>query len=194
MGLRQVSVSLQRRYRTEFTRGHSVLLFLDTEFATPQAPEIVSLALISEDGRFEFYAERDPLPEEPSDFVREHVYPLLERGAHALPDHDFCKALRSFIAQVGAASDDGKVTIAYDYHCDISLLDFALSGFGEHVNEPALPSLTTLDLESLGEAFSATVKARFESSPSVLKRRHHALGDAQVNRDAYAALRNTRHA
>lgn len=164
-----------------------MLLFLDTEFATPHSPEIVSLALVSQDGRYEFYAERDPLPDDPSEFVREHVYPLLERGPYALPDHEFCKALRSFIAQV-AASDGGQVTIAYDYHCDISLLEFALGGFGAHVDEPALPTWNTLDLESLGEAFSASVRARFESNPAVLKRRHHALGDALVNRDAYAAV------
>lgn len=170
-----------------------MILFLDTEFATPQAPEIVSLALVSEDGRYEFYAERDPLPEQPSDYVREHVYPLLERGAYALPDRDFCKALRAFILEAAAASDDGTVTIAYDYHCDVSLLEFALGGFGEHVDGPPLPSFTTLDLESLGEAFSATVKARFESNPAVLKRHHHALGDAQVNRDAYAQLRHASH-
>jgi len=39
-----------------------MLLFVDTEFADVVANEFVSLALVSVDGTFEFYAERDPLP------------------------------------------------------------------------------------------------------------------------------------
>lgn len=37
-------------------------LFLDTEWADLVGDELVSLALISEDGRRLFYAERSPLP------------------------------------------------------------------------------------------------------------------------------------
>lgn len=37
-------------------------LFLDTEWADVIGNELMSLALVSEDGRHTFYAERDPLP------------------------------------------------------------------------------------------------------------------------------------
>jgi hypothetical protein len=45
-------------------------LFLDTEWADLPGEELVSLALISADGRDQFYAERDPLPSDATDFVR----------------------------------------------------------------------------------------------------------------------------
>jgi hypothetical protein len=51
-----------------------MMLFIDTEFADQTARELVSIALVSQDGRFEFYAERDPLPAAPSDFVRTVVF------------------------------------------------------------------------------------------------------------------------
>ncbi|WP_232310283.1 3'-5' exoribonuclease [Pseudoxanthomonas mexicana] len=44
-------------------------LFLDTEWADPTGSELVSLALITEDGIHRFYAERDPLPDVATDFV-----------------------------------------------------------------------------------------------------------------------------
>lgn len=39
-----------------------MILFIDTEWADAFASELVSLALVSDCGRFEFCAERDPLP------------------------------------------------------------------------------------------------------------------------------------
>ena len=66
-----------------------MILFIDTEWADALANELVSLALVSDCGRFEFYAEREPLPSAGNDFVRDVVYPLLERGERALPDPQF---------------------------------------------------------------------------------------------------------
>lgn len=47
-----------------------MILFIDTEWADVLASELVSLALVGDCGRYEFYAERDPLPDKPTDFVR----------------------------------------------------------------------------------------------------------------------------
>ncbi len=77
-------------------------LFLDTEWENEVTHELVSLALVSQDGRHRFYAERDPLPVAPSAFVREVVYPLLDRGSVALPDPTLTLELRTFLAQVEA--------------------------------------------------------------------------------------------
>ena len=56
-----------------------MLIFLDTEFTDFARPDLISLALVSEDGR-EFYAERtDYRKDDCSDFVRETVLPLLGR-------------------------------------------------------------------------------------------------------------------
>lgn len=52
----------------------TVRLFLDTEWADEQGRELVSLALVSEDGQRVFYAERKPLPGWPTDWVSWVVY------------------------------------------------------------------------------------------------------------------------
>ena len=56
-----------------------MLVFLDTEFTDFIRPDLISIALASEDGR-EFYAERiDYRQADCSDFVRQTVQPLLGR-------------------------------------------------------------------------------------------------------------------
>ena len=56
-----------------------MLIFLDTEFTKFSYPDLISLALVAEDGR-EFYAERtDYRQNECSAFVQETVLPLLGR-------------------------------------------------------------------------------------------------------------------
>lgn len=87
--------------------------------ADVQESEFVSLALVSDCSQFEFYAERDPLPAEPTDFVRSVAYPLLERGAQAMPDAQFTEALHAFFPKVRSAARFGRVLIAYDYFADL---------------------------------------------------------------------------
>lgn len=72
-------------------------LFLDTKWADEAGTELVSLALVSEDGQRAFYAEREPLPLTATDFVRWTVYPLLDRGPAAMPDAAMTAALRQFL-------------------------------------------------------------------------------------------------
>jgi len=81
-----------------------MMLFIGTEFADTTARDLVSIAMVSEDGHFEFYAERDPLPAAPSDFVRNVVYPLLDRGERSLTDDEMAKQLHAFFDRVRQAS------------------------------------------------------------------------------------------
>lgn len=60
-----------------------MLIFLDTEFTDFARPDLISLALVSEEG-CEFYAERTDYHRDAcSDFVRETVQPLLGRVSGA---------------------------------------------------------------------------------------------------------------
>lgn len=86
----------------EVGRVEHTYLFLDTEWADVLGAELVSLAVVSADGRESFYAERDPLPECPTDFVRSAVYPLLDRGSVALSDVEFTTELRQFLCGIEA--------------------------------------------------------------------------------------------
>ena len=58
-------------------------LFLDCEWADPLASELVSIALVGTAADQAFYAEREPLPDDPTPWVRTAVYPLLQRGEAA---------------------------------------------------------------------------------------------------------------
>ncbi len=80
-------------------KGDSLDPVIDTEWADVLANEPVPLAIVSDCGRYEFYAERNPLPENPTDFVRQAVYPLLDRGTRALRDEQFIRTLHEFLAR-----------------------------------------------------------------------------------------------
>ena len=165
----------------------TVILFIDTEWADQLANEVVSMALVSDCGKYEFYAERDPLPADATDFVRTVIFPLLERGKHALPDASFTQQLHTFFHTVQKAAKPGKVTVAYDHRNDLDLFGIALEGFNLPETPPR-PVFTALDLEPLGKAFQQAVEACFAKDPAIQARRHHALIDARANRDAYLSL------
>lgn len=166
-----------------------MILFIDTEWADVVASELVSLALVSDCGRYEFYAERDPLPAKPTDFVRSVVYPLLERGSRALPDERFTAALHKFFDDVLEVARRGKVLVAYDHENDMKLLDYALDGFELQDTAPR-PPFNRFYLGLLGIEFDEAVERRFSSDPAVRSRRHNAFTDAWVSRDAYLTLRD----
>lgn len=150
-------------------------LFLDTEWANDACRELVSLALVNADGSRRFYAERDPLPGAPSSFVRTIVYPLLERGAAAVPDHIFAHRLREFIASF----DNPR--IHFDGQLDKVQLMQALSCFGRSKEDipPFTPILVTRQ-DVLDE-----LELYFARDPKACARRHHAAVDAEALRFAF---------
>jgi 3' exoribonuclease, RNase T-like len=164
-----------------------VILFIDTEWADVLANELVSLALVSDCGRFEFYAERDPLPAGGTDFVRTVVYPRLDRGSSAVADAVFTQRLHEFFGKMQRAAKPQAVTVAYDHRNDLDLLGYALEGF-DSPQTPPRPAFHMRDLASLGRTYEQAVETCFAKDPARHARRHHALIDAQVNRDAYLSL------
>jgi len=152
------------------------------------ANDLVSLALVSDCGRYEFYAERDPLPSSGTDFVKTVVYPRLDRGAHALPDAEFTRRLHEFFGTVQGAAKPDRVTVAYDHRTDLDLLGIALEAF-DAPETPPRPFFVETDLRSLGRPYQQAVENRFAADPALLERRHHALIDARVNRDAWLKVR-----
>lgn len=166
-----------------------MILFIDTEWADVLACELVSLALVSDCGRHEFYAERDPLPAHPTDFVRSVVYPLLERGDRALNDDRFTASLHTFFDDMLKAAPRGKVLVAYDHRNDMALLEYALDGF-ESQHSPQRPPFNRFNLGLLGEEYVQMVESCFANEADLRERRHHALVDARVNRRAYLEMRH----
>jgi len=151
-------------------------LFLDTEWADAAGAELVSLALISEDGRHHFYAECAKLPAAPTPFVAETVYPRLERGRAALEATVLREELRSFLGTFESAY------VLADYPNDIRLLRAVLTGDG--TDPRPLPSLVTTAMDKEGST-AEWVEAWFRARPHLAARRHHALVDAQALRMAW---------
>ncbi|MDF4026292.1 3'-5' exoribonuclease [Luteibacter sp. PPL201] len=151
-------------------------LFLDCEWADTLASELVSIALISLNGKKIFYAERDPLPSDPIPWTRTVVYPLLERGASAKSDADMTRALREFLADIDSPR------ILYDFGADRSLCQYVIDGF--EVPDPSGPLPLGLEWR-LCDELRADVERWWSSNRDQALRRHHALVDAQALRAAY---------
>lgn len=160
-------------------------LFLDTEWADPTGSELVSLALISEDGTHRFYAERDPLPEVATDFVRSVVYPLLERGKWRMTDQAMTTGLRAFLSAV-----TDPIVLA-DYPNDLALLQYVIGGFDLSDDQAAAcgpipqPVMTRMLKEG---ALGMLIEDYFAGHPAAAARRHHALVDAEALRMAWQVV------
>ena len=160
-------------------------LFLDTEWADPTGSELVSLALISEDGIHRFYAERDPLPEEATDFVRSVVYPLLDRGKWRMCDQAMTTGLRAFLGAIPAP------IVLADYPNDLALLKYVIAGFDMSDELAAAcgpipqPVMTRMLKEG---AMGMLVEDYFAGHSEAAARRHHALVDAEALRMAWLVV------
>jgi hypothetical protein len=149
-------------------------LFLDCEWA-----ELVSIALVSMNGEQVFYAEREVLPADPTPFVAQVVYPLLERGDHAMADADMTRALHRFLAAID------QPRICYDFGNDRTLCQHVLDGFKSH--EPDRPAPVDLHWQLMSD-MPPFMARWWAEHPECHSRRHHALTDAKALRAACLSL------
>jgi len=144
--------------------------FLDTEWADPEANELVSIAIVSADERHIFYAEVDELPPAPTDFVACNVYPQLQRGSAAFSRNELADALRRFVI----AADVTRVLC--DHPADrgffLALLEEAATP-GQRLPEVAVELVSDPVLRLLVEDY-------FVAHSDAAAGRHNALVDARV--------------
>lgn len=159
-----------------------MLIFLDTEFSDFVRPDLISLALVSEDGR-EFYAERTDYHRDAcSDFVRETVLPLLGRvpGA-ACSRTGLTQRLHEWFDLLPEPA-----TIIYDFEGDWLLLADAILGQA-YRNPPANFG------EPLHLGSSSITHPLFEQAQNLTYTQdyppHHALADARALMAGYRAWR-----
>ena len=156
-------------------------LFLDCEWADTLDSELVSLALVDEAGQHRFYSEVDPLPKQPTDWVRAVVYPLLEHGYAARQRVDFTRDLRVFLWQFD------QPVMLFDAWPDGALFDYALSGFA--LSDAALATLPPAPRvrKSLIQRSDVRtyIEIYFRDHPEQALRRHHAGVDAEALRWAF---------
>lgn len=137
-------------------------IFIDTEFNAMDG-ELISMALVSEDGEREFY-EVIELPAEIDPWVREHVIPNLHKKP--IGQHEFRQRLRKFLGQFAA------VHILADYPDDLKYFCRALiTGPGEWMGIQPL---------------SMEVNERLSAKASAVP--HNALEDARALRESWFKL------
>ena len=157
-------------------------LFLDTEFSDQNLlkAELIRLGIVAEDGR-ECYLEREELPLAWSHWVHANVYPLLDRGAAAVPDIEYTRRLRAFLREIP------EPLVVTDYPGDKLLMQVALTAF--HLPRSALADsgpIPAIRWQVVDDAeLAARIERWFAAHPTA--RRHHALTDPRALRDCWLA-------
>jgi hypothetical protein len=159
-----------------------MLFFLDTEYTGlgQPVPRLISLALVAEDGRREFYVELADTwqPADCTGFVTREVLPLLEGSARTLAQAR--AELRDWFAAaprcVQAACDS-----ATDFRFLVALLG---------TPRPDNLAAEYFDLRPLIDTtvYDRTVAAYYQTDP----RLHHALADARAYRRGWLAWMDNR--
>jgi hypothetical protein len=166
-------------------------VFIDTEFTGFEiaTQEIISLGLVSEDGKHEFYVENTSHHEVfRSKFVHDIVVPLLNPEAFGHPYKDCCRFLNVFLMGL-----PGEVNIIYDYHGDVDLVLPMLSSEVKNkvsfeLFQPALIRILQWRGVHTDTAIDNAIRYMMlegESYYSIDPRQHHALVDAKANRHAF---------
>lgn len=154
-----------------------MLLFLDTEYTGlgQSQLKLISLALVAEDGRREFYAELADTwtPDDCTAFVRREVLPLLD--GPRIPRAEACAGLHAWLAHAPRA-----VKVACDSETD---WHFLLELLG--TPRPANVADHYYDLRPLVDTtiYDRAVAAYYQTDA----REHHALSDARAYRAGWLA-------
>lgn len=157
--------------------GNPLVIFLDCEFTDFIQIDLISIGMVSEDGR-EFYAVRSDFPEQDcSDFVRAAVLPLLESD----PSIRMSRETLSQRLQVWLASLPDFM-IACDSNHDRDLFADAMN-YQPIVNLRGWINLNVLP-EDVGSVFQREA-VRYHDSPE--HPWHHALHDARAHRAGWLA-------
>ena len=159
-----------------------MLIFLDTEFTNLAERELISIALVSEDGQRVFYRERLDFDQERcSGFVQAKVLPLLGRCGHvAVQGNQLSEQTRTWFSTLPRS-----VVIACDSEWDWQI-------FGEVIGHPLPANITgRFDLRPLIDTavFHHAVCRYHDQSDRPW---HHALHDAYAHRAGWLAWHDAR--
>jgi 3' exoribonuclease, RNase T-like len=169
-------------------------LFIDTEFTDFSPMELMSLGVVSEDGKHEFYVEIDDHnPNIRSSFVNQVVVPLMDMRKHGMPYVEAAAALSRWLNEL--PGDD--VTIVVDYTGDYQLFDKLLKAGPPCTKKIYYKMLTQALMHMLHsrgihatDGISKGYAALMNETPKYFlqdPRQHHALVDAKANRHGWIA-------
>jgi putative NIF3 family GTP cyclohydrolase 1 type 2 len=144
-------------------------IFLDTEFTGFGDPQLISIGMVTIDGK-EFYAEVDYELEVCSDFVRQNVIPLLMQVEKCT-----LVELKALISRwIDEVREPGPVLLCYDSEYDRRMLE---SIFKNDFPNSAI-------LRNLGASYVNKVK-QYDYYVITGQAEHHALHDARALKYAF---------
>jgi len=160
-----------------------IRVFFDTEFTDLGIdPRLISIGLVSEDGKHTFYAELSDTYElaDVGEFARAAVLPLLEGGAARMRMHELTLRLGNWIEDF-----DQPVVLATDSRSWdwpwIQEIFYEPGTWPENLD--GQPLLLTMNYVCEWDKFADAVEKAFAAG----LRRHHALDDAKANRLGWLA-------
>ncbi len=150
-----------------------MLIFIDTEFTDFANTELISIGLITEDGKHEFYAELPFNRRSCNNFVLQTVLPQLGKKLEAQCSTQELKTrLGAWLEQFKNCEE---VTICFDFGGDWLLFQYALGG--------TVPDWLTA--KNIYRNIDQAALAKFFEENELLE--HHALNDAKANRHVFVA-------
>lgn len=170
-----------------------IYLFADCEFTDFKNMDLISVALVSEDGQHEFYVEiSDHIADYRSDFVNQVVVPLLEGGAKSKTYDWAVLDLRDWLNAL--PYDDIEIVVDYvgDWHLINEMLKAQPSNkriYSKMLTAALMHMLHSRGIhtsENISKAYAALVNETpkyFLQDP----RQHNALVDARANRHGWVA-------
>lgn len=151
--------------------------YLDTEFTSHESRLLISIGLVTDDGR-SFYGEvADVDLSKSSDFVAAHVVPLLNKATS-------CRMSRQSLAQAlaGWLTEVAPKHVVSDYEGDWDLMVDLLESGGSL----CLEVLSSIKKKIIapevvrGHEFRSAIRTAYDSLPDKGRSRHHALTDARA--------------
>lgn len=162
-------------------------LFIDCEFHAFEAPRLLSIGPVGDDGR-QLYVELSAASAllDASEFVRESVVPQLGLMPHRVATQP---ELGRRVGEWLLGHGEEPVAVHYDFHTDFDLLEesLKLAGFWESMKDSLIPThigylIGQPDVEQAMERSWADSFA----ADGIL--RHHALADARALRAGFEAM------
>lgn len=156
-----------------------MIIFFDAEFSGLIVdPKLISIGLIAEDGEPSFYAELSDTwnADECDFFVQDEILPLLDGGDCRMTKADLRQRLSAWLTEFAEPVQLATDSLEWDWPFIQQLL-------GTPRNWPANIEKTPLLLNTEHEGFETAI----EDAYSAGLRRHHALDDAEANRQGWLA-------
>lgn len=157
-----------------------MLIFLDTEYTDSLNCDLISIGMVSEDGRHELYSERsDYYAEWCSSFVHAAILPQLGKAGPALDRRQLTVQLTAWFSTLPRS-----ITIACDSFTDWELLLDALDG--------TWPANLTGRHDLRGHVDSSVFHHAVVRYHELNGPWHHALHDARAHRQGWLALHDSK--